>query len=219
MKSISQIPVSERPREKLLSKGATALSDLELLAIALGSGNKEAGVMELAEKILAVIDKQNGSLKASDLIKVPGIGQAKAALISAMLEFSRRRIKPEGIIIRTASDVVPIIKHMVDRKQEYFICISLNGAHEVIASRIITVGLVNASQVHPREVFGDAITDRACAIIVAHNHPSGDLQPSREDIEVTTRLKEAGNTVGIKLLDHVIFSHRGFYSFCEQGML
>ena len=219
MNCISTLPDSERPREKLLSRGPQSLSDKELLAIALGSGNKEDNVMSLAAKILTVVDERNGSLSADDLMKIRGVGSAKAALVSAMLEFSRRRIIPDGTAIRSASDIPPLVRHLVDRPQEYFICISLNGAHEVIAIRVVTVGLANAAQVHPREVFSEPITDRACAIIAAHNHPSGDLTPSKEDIEVTRRLKEAGKTLGIELLDHVIFSHRGYMSFREQGMM
>ena len=114
---------------------------------------------------------------------------------------------------------MPLVSHLADRKQEHFICISLNGAHEVIASRVITIGLVNATQVHPREVFCDPICDRASAVIVAHNHPSGQLEPSNADRLVTKNLKEAGELLGIRLLDHVIFSSAGFYSFADKAEL
>jgi DNA repair protein RadC len=112
-----------------------------------------------------------------------------------------------------------LIRHYADRKQEQFICISLNGANEVIAHRVVSVGLVNKTQVHPREVFADPITDRASAIIAAHNHPSGSLSPSKEDVEITRQIKNAGETLGIKLLDHIIFNHRGYYSFLEDGKI
>jgi DNA repair protein RadC len=108
---------------------------------------------------------------------------------------------------------------MADRKQEHFLCISLNGAYEVIAVRTVSVGLVNKTQVHPREVFADPLTDRATAIIVAHNHPTGNLTPSKEDIAITRQLKSAGEILGIKLLDHIIFSHKGYYSFMENNEL
>jgi DNA repair protein RadC len=133
------------------------------------------------------------------------------------LEFSRHRIRPEGLRISFPPDVLPLIQHYADRKQEHFLCVSLNGANEVIASRVVSVGLVNKTQVHPREVFADPITDRASAIIVAHNHTAGGLTPSKEDIEVTKQLKAAGATLGIKLLDHIIFNHKGHYSFLEHG--
>jgi DNA repair protein RadC len=115
--------------------------------------------------------------------------------------------------------VLPLIRHLADRKQEHFVCVSLNGANEVIATRIVSVGLVNRTQVHPREVFADPITDRATAVIVAHNHPSGSLEPSREDLDITRQIKSAGEILGIKLLDHVVFNQKGYYSFCEKGLL
>ena len=211
--------MDERPRERLMAQGAAVLSDHELLAVALGSGSRKCDVLELSRRILETIDAKNGGLKVSDLTAISGVGEAKGAAIAAMLEFCRRRIRPEGTKIRDAADVYALLRHIADRKQEHLIAMSLNGAHEVIASRIVTVGLANAAHVHPREVFSEAITDRACAIIVAHNHPSGDLTPSREDMEVTQRLILAGDTLGIKLLDHVVFSKRGYYSFLEQGRI
>jgi DNA repair protein RadC len=115
--------------------------------------------------------------------------------------------------------VLPLIRHYADRKQEHFICVSLNGANEVIATRVVSVGLVNKTQVHPREVFADSITDRATAVIVAHNHPSGSLEPSREDFEITDRIKSPGEVLGIRLLDHIVFNQKGYYSFCEKGLV
>ena len=113
------------------------------------------------------------------------------------------------------ADVLPLIMNYADRKQEHFLSVSINGANEVIATRVVSVGLANKSQVHPREVFADAITDRASAVIIAHNHPSGPLAPSKEDVEVTKRLKAAGELLGIKLLDHMIFNTKGYYSLLE----
>lgn len=217
MKRIADIPKLDRPREKLMQKGAEGLSDLELLAILLGSGTKGHDVITIAGRILKVLDGGKSSVSLDELRKIEGIGLAKATLIAAALEFSRRRIRPEGLRISFPADVLPLIRHYADRKQEHFFCISINGANEVITSRVITVGLVNKTQVHPREVFADPITDRASAIIVAHNHPSGGLTPSKEDFEITKQLKEAGETLGIKLLDHIIFNHKEYYSFLEHG--
>jgi DNA repair protein RadC len=115
------------------------------------------------------------------------------------------------------TDVLPLVRHYADRKQEHFICISINGANEVITTRVVSVGLVNKTQVHPREVFADPITDRASAIIVAHNHPSGGLLPSQEDLEITKQLTSAGEVLGIKVLDHMIFNDKGYYSLLEKG--
>ena len=135
------------------------------------------------------------------------------------MELARRYIAPAKVRIAFPVDVLPLISHFADRKQEYFLAVSLNGAHEVIATRVVSIGLVNRTVVHPREVYADPITDRAAAIVVAHNHPSGCVDPSREDRDVTRRLVSAGQTLGIQLLDHVIFSTAGYYSFLEKGEL
>jgi DNA repair protein RadC len=219
MKRISDIPEKDRPREKLQSKGSEALSDLELLAVLLGSGTKGHDVMNVAARILKALDDAKHEVSVEQLKGIEGVGLAKATLIAAALEFARRRIRPEGLKISFPADVLPLIMNYADRKQEHLLCISINGANEVIATRVISVGLANKSQVHPREVFADAITDRASAVIIAHNHPSGPLTPSREDIEVTNRLKSAGELLGTKLLDHIIFNTKGHYSFLEHSEL
>ncbi len=219
MKKLKDLSASERPREKLQAKGPEALSDLELMAILLGSGTKGSDVLTVAGRILKVLDGRNEKLGPEELQAIEGVGPAKASLIAAALEFARRRIRPEGLRISFPPDVLPLIRHYADRKQEHFICVSLNGANEVIATRVVSVGLVNRTQVHPREVFADPITDRATAVIVAHNHPSGSLEPSREDFDITDRIKSAGEVLGIRLLDHIIFNPRGCYSFLEKGLM
>jgi len=216
MKRICDIPLQDRPREKLQQKGAQSLSDQELLAILLGSGTRGQDVMSVAKRLLKVLDETSANPTLEELTAIDGIGLAKATLISAALEFARRRIRPEGFKITFPTDVLPLIRHMADRKQEHFLCISLNGANEVIATRTISVGLVNKTQVHPREVFADPITDRATAIIIAHNHPAGNVTPSKDDVEITRKIKAAGETLGIKVLDHIIFSVKGYYSFLEN---
>ena len=205
-----------KPREKLQSFGAKYLNDKELLAILLGSGNSKNDVFKIAGKLLKLVDKLNHEICFKELTKINGLGPAKACLVLAAQEFFKRRIYNDGTKIKKTKDVLPLIQHLADRKQENFICITLNGAREVIASRIITVGLVNLCQVHPREVFAEAITDRASAIIVAHNHPSGDLTPSRADMNVTRLLKQSADILGIEFLDHVIFSKKGYYSICGE---
>jgi len=212
MKPISTLEESERPREKLHARGAGALTDEELLAILLGSGSKKTPLHTLSKRVLEVMNERNGGLSFEHLHQVDGIGPAKATTLLAAMELARRRIRPEGVKITSPSDVLPLVSHLADKKQEHLVAVSLNGAHEVIATRIVTVGLVNCSQVHPREVFAEPITDRACAVIIAHNHPSGELTPSNEDIEVTKRLESAGDLLGIRLLDHLIFGRRGIRS-------
>lgn len=219
MRKLSDIPLLDRPREKLLAKGQEALTDVELLAAFLGRGTKRQDVVVLALKLLETVNSKNGTLCCNDLLKIDGFGEARAAQVLAALEFARRRIHPDGTKIRQAMDILPLLAAYAAAKQEHLLCISLNGAHEVIKTRVVTIGLVNRTQVHPREVFADPLIDRAAAIIVAHNHPSGELTPSRDDIEVTNRLKDAGKLLGIELLDHIIVTTRGHYSFCEAGMM
>jgi DNA repair protein RadC len=216
MKKITDLAHADRPRERLIKLGARALHDYELLAILLGSGNRNEDVLSLSRKIVRELDKHNLDFSYESLSGIAGLGPAKTSQIVAAFELARRRIASDGVKIREPGDIIPLITHLADRKQETFICISLNGAHEVIASRIVTVGLVNLCQVHPREVFADPITDRACAVIVAHNHPSGSLEPSPEDRKVTDRLKEAAEIIGLNFLDHIIFSRKGYYSFSSD---
>src|SRR5215831_704868 len=218
-KRIDQIPAADRPREKLLRKGARALSDQELLAILLGKGTPRIDVMTLAQKLARVIDEKGLDIQCEDLTQFEGIGDAKSTLLLAAIEFARRRIKPEGIRIETPADLLPQIRHYADRKQEHFLCATINGANEVINVRVVSIGLIDRSPVHPREVFADAISDRASAIIVAHNHPNGTLEPSTNDLDVTKQLKGAGEVVGISLLDHIIFNRSGYFSLLEHGLL
>jgi DNA repair protein RadC len=210
----------DRPRERLATFGVATLSDEELLQVFIASGCKGRSVEVLAKELLIVLDNRNGKLILSDLEKIPGIGFAKACAIVASLEFSRRRIHPEGIRIKAPEDVLPLIQHYAHKKQEHFLTISLNGAHEVLHTRCITIGLLNSSQVHPREVFTDPIQDRAAAIIIAHNHPSGSTTPSEADIRVTKILIDAGKILGIKVLDHIILSNRNnFHSMRDEGSI
>ena len=218
-RTIDEIPEADRPREKLLRKGAAALSDRELLAILLGKGTPAIDVMTLAEKLVKVVDEKGQNLRAEDLKQFGAVGDAKATLILAAIEFVRRRIKPEGAKIETPADLLPHVQHYANRKQEHFLCASINGANETLNIRVVSIGLIDRAPVHPREVFADALTDRASAIIVAHNDPSGGLDPSPSDIEATKQLKAAGELLGITLLDHIIFNRTGYFSFLEAGRL
>jgi len=218
-KNIHDIPEQDRPREKMLRKGAAALSDQELLAVLLGKGVPGMDVLTLAGKLARVIDGKGLGVRIEDLTAFDGVGDAKATVILAAIEFSRRRIKPEGAKIETSADLLPHVRHYADRKQEHFLCASINGANEILSIRVVSIGLIDRTPVHPREVFADALSDRASAIIVAHNHPSGSLEPSASDVEVTGQLKAAGSVVGIALLDHIIFNRSGYFSFLEAGRL
>lgn len=217
MESIEPVN-SSRPREKLALEGPRALTDIELLAIMLGTGTQRCPVERLAAKVLPCLDSADGP-NLETLQAIPGIGPSKAYLLAAALEFSRRRIHPEGIRIKRAHDVTPLLAHLLDRPQEHVVCISLNGAHEVLKMRTVSIGLLTSCPIHPREVFVGPITDRAYSVIIAHNHPSGDPTPSEEDKRVTHQIARAAGTLGIKLLDHIIVARRGYYSFQEHGLL
>ncbi|MCK4543488.1 MAG: DNA repair protein RadC [Spirochaetales bacterium] len=216
---IQELDPTEQPRSRLAVYGAAALSDIELLSLLLGSGMKNRGVLQIAGDLLRQIDSGNGPPELSELTSVKGLGTAKAGAICAAWEFTRRRLKPGFSKINSPSDILPMVRHYADRLQEHFLCLSLNGAHEVIRLRVVSIGLVNRTMVHPREVFADPLQDRAAAVVAAHNHPSGNLEPSTEDREITQRLKKAGSILGITMLDHIIFSKEGYYSFLEEGTL
>ena len=217
--NIKTMPPEERPREKLLSCGAAYLSDTELMAVMLGSGIKGKDIFALSEEIVREVDNRGTGIGIEELIRIQGLGLAKATTLAASFEFVRRRLLPSTMRIRFPKDILPAVAHYADRPQEYFICLSLNGAHEITHTRVVSIGLVNRTMVHPREVFADPIKDRAAAIICAHNHPSGSTEPSKEDRDVTEMIKQAGKILGIELLDHIIFSPRGYYSFAEKKEL
>ena len=219
MKSIKDLPTFNRPREKMAAQGPEALSDQELLAIILGSGVKGKNVFHVARGILQTIDKQGGKIELKSLLAIEGIGLAKACQVVASLEFARRQSAKGLLVIQKAQDVLPLIMPIADKKQEHFICLSLNGANEVIGNRVVTVGLLNSSQVHPREVFAEVISDRAASVILAHNHPSGVLKPSLEDITINQQLIDAGKILGITVLDHIIITKKGYLSFKEAGLM
>ena len=194
MKRIKDIPEFSRPREKLKEKGVQALSDTELIAIILGSGIKGQDVRAIASKIARLIVDNKGKLSLEQLLTVEGIGIAKASQILAGFELARRYIVKESIKIKEAKDVLPLLNDIAGKKQEYFVCISLNGTNEVI-------------------------TDRAAAVIFAHNHPSGELKPSNSDLKIHEQLTEAGKIIGINVLDQIIISKKGYYSFQEEGLI
>ena len=202
-----------RPREKLQARGAEALSDYELLMAIIGSGTQYADVTKLAREVQKLLKEKGSELAYEDLLNVKSLGPAKATNIMAGFELWRRQFEvSERPIIDSPEKAAEQLSDIRDKKQEYFVCLTLDGANRLIAKRIITIGTLTSSLVHPREVFAEAITDRAASIIVAHNHPSGTLTPSSADSEVTQRLEEAGVVLGIKLVDHLIVSSSGHLS-------
>lgn len=220
MKTIHQIQTIDKPREKLIKLGVNALKDHELMAILLGTGVKGKDVMALSREIVKLIQKEFDSLELEKLLSIHGLGVAKASQILSSIELSKRYlIQNQSIKITSAKNVYDELKEYKNKQQEYFLALYLDGANHLIEIKIITIGTLNQSLVHPREVYSYAIEKRCASIIVAHNHPSGILRPSSEDIEVTTRLKASGKILGIELLDHVIFTKDGFISLKEEGVL
>lgn len=202
-----------RPREKLQSRGPQALSDYELLMAIIGSGNAQADVMKIANDVQKLVKQKGSQLTYNDLLAVKSLGPAKAAQVMAGFELWRRQFEvPDRPIIDSPDKAVEQLSDIRTKKQEYFVCLTLDGANRLIAKRVITIGTLTSSLVHPREVFADAITDRAASIIVAHNHPSGSLNPSTADLQVTGRLKESAELLGITLADHIIVASSGYSS-------
>jgi DNA repair protein RadC len=223
---IKQIPFNEQPREKLLSKGASNLSNSELLAILLRTGTPKRSALQLGQDLVNSFDDdftEIANITMEELCTFNGIGASKACQILSAIEIGKRiqstdlnrRIKISG-----PNEVVNYFRaQLSDLKVEKFISVLLNTKNEIINWEVVSIGSLNASIVHPREVFNRAIKRSAASILVVHNHPSGHVSPSKEDCHVTKRLSEAGNLIGIPLVDHIIIGKSGYYSFKEENQL
>lgn len=207
-----------KPREKLERLGIGALTDRELLMLIIGSGSIRRPVDEIAKDLLEALDTAPAATP-EEIMLIPGVGRAKASAVAAALEFGRRRSNKKPRTVSTPEDVYREVRHYASREQEHLVVVLLNGAHEVLGTFVATIGLLNKTIVHPREVFADAIRSRAAAIAIAHNHPSGNIEPSQDDKDVTARLQKAGQILGIKLLDHLVFTDERYYSFLEHGLM
>ena len=216
---IKDLAKVDMPREKLEKYGEAKLQDHELLAILLGSGIKGTNVIELSKKILATIRKTGQeTITLTDLRAIKGLGAAKAAQVMAVIALTKRFTKEVPEIL-SAADIWNLCADIRGSKKEHFIAFYIDTQNRLIERQIISVGTLNASLVHPRELFEPAIRLHAASVIVAHNHPSGILTPSSEDREVTRRLQQAGQIVGIQIVDHVIVSESAFYSFEQKSLL
>ena len=222
--TIKQLPPELRPRERLLTAGPSALSDGELLGLLFGIGNREKTAVELAGEVISEAGGLHGLYDVSvhELVRVKGIGEAKACIIMAAIELGRRigQVRNPGRpMISSPADVDRLLRgRIANLDRENFVVVLLNTKNEVIESPLVSVGTLSAALVHPREVFKPAIRASAASVILAHNHPSGKVEPSREDREVTGRLVESAEILGIEVLDHVILGD-GFYSMKEHGKL
>ena len=219
MNTIKDLPEHARPREKLRERGPAALTDEELVAAILGMGTAGIDVRTMAKQVAGLIREHREALTLEHLRAVPGMGLAKAAQILSAFELARRHLLRDAVKITCARDVAALVADIAGKPQEHFICISLNGANEVIEKRVVTIGLLDKSPVHPREVFADVIQDRAAAVIFAHNHPNGDPQPSDSDRRAHEQLTEAAKILGLRVLDHVIVTKKAHFSFQESAMI
>ena len=218
---IKDIAKENRPRERLEKNGAHVLSDAELLAIIFKTGNKQENAVEMSDRLISKygIGKLN-ELSLKELQEIDGIGPAKSMQIKALFEFNKRHnlAKRDGKPIRGAKDVFEYAsQRLIASKQENFMILHLNSKNRVIKDEIISLGTLTASIIHPREVFRSAIRESAGAIILVHNHPSGNPEPSQEDKDITKKLIEAGDLLNIKVLDHVIIGEQNYYSFKEKS--
>ncbi len=223
--SIKEWAADDRPREKLLSKGAAALSDAELIAILIGSGNKKESAVELSKRILKEA-KNNlnefGRCTIDDLMKFDGIGEAKAICIIAAMELGKRRKQAEVLEkkkISSSKDVFELLHPVLgDKKTEEFWVLFLNQGNFILDFVNISLGGITSTVVDIREIFRIALSKQSVGIILCHNHPSGNIQPSSHDKSLTEKVKEAGNIMDIRLLDHIIIANNNYYSFADEGI-
>ena len=223
IKTIKEIPLNDRPREKMAVNGAAVLTDAELIAILLRTGTAEKSAIDIASEMTAdggLYKRLAGITRLNELTNIKGLGQAKAATVLAALEIGRRiaSAKPiEKIHLSCPQDVADfLMPRLRYAAKEQFVVILLNNKNKVIGTEVVSEGSLSSSIVHPREVFAPAILHHAAAIMVAHNHPSGDPKPSIEDEEVTRQLLRSGKVLGIPMIDHVIIGDGNYYSFLEN---
>ncbi|HOW40936.1 MAG TPA: DNA repair protein RadC [Bacteroidales bacterium] len=223
---ITEWAVEDRPREKLITKGTSSLSDAELLGILISSGTRDKSAVDLGRELLGLVDNNLnslGKLSISDLKKLHGIGTARAVTIAAALELGRRRKLaevPDSLQIKSSRDVADIFQPLLsDLPHEEFWILFLNRSNRVIARMRISQGGISGTVTDVRLIMKKAVEHLASGIIVCHNHPSGNLNPSEADSKITRKIKEAGEIMDIQLLDHLIISDKDYYSFADNGLL
>lgn len=216
---IDQLAPIDRPREKLIAKGQAALSDFELLEVLIGSGSRTADVGYIARKVQLLLRKGSSAVTLEALTAIKGVSIATAGRILASLEVAQRFLIRDVEPLSTIRDIIARLDDIRTKQQEYFVCLSLDGGSRLIALRTITIGTLDTTLAHPREVFADAISDRAACVVVAHNHPSGSCKPSIQDITLTQQLAASGQLLGVPLRDHIILTKNAYFSFSQHHML
>lgn len=201
------------PREKLHRNGPENLTDLELLHLLIGSGNKQVSARDTSKQVLALLRAKGASITYKELVNIKGMGAAKTSEIIALFELGKRYLVPsDAPIISSTEKAVEQLSYIRNKKQEHFVVLTLDGANHLINNTVVFQGTLNKSLIHPREIFAQAVEDRAASIIVAHNHPSGNAEPSQNDIQITNKLKEVGTLLGIQVLEHIIVTQREHFS-------
>lgn len=218
-KRIHQLDAADRPREKLRTRGVTTLSDFELLEVFIGNGSATADVGYIARHIQQLLEKGFDSLRYEDLTAIRGVNTATASKIMSALELARRHLVQGNKPLRSQQDILAHLDGIRTKQQEHFVVLTLDGGHRLIAQRTVAIGTLDTVLAHPREVFADAIADRAASIIAAHNHPADDPRPSQKDITLTQQLVAAGQLLGIAMADHVIVTRTSHYSCRQHHML
>lgn len=218
---MKQINIKNRPsaREKALEYGMGFPYDEELLMLILGAGTKDMPVDLMAKKMIEVLDSSNENEVVERLLAMKGVGVGKALAVAAALELGKRRTCHFGARIESPCDIIPFVRNYAVSSKEHFLMVTLDGGHKIIKIHVVSVGTLNCSLIHPREVFVEAINDKASAMILCHNHPSGSCEPSEQDVEATRVLLEASQIMKIEILDHVIVSCNSYFSFLEKGVL
>ena len=206
-------------RESALEHGLSYLFDEELIMLILGTGNSRMPLEIMADRMASVLDDSDPKDVVKNLLKLKGVGQGKALAVAAALELGKRRSSHLCAPIKSSSDIVPFVQNYAVCKKEHFLLVTLNGSNEIIQIHVISVGTLNRTLIHPREIFGTAMREDAAAIIVCHNHPSGNSEPSEEDIDVTHNLERVGEIMGIALIDHIIVCRESYFSFADNKLL
>jgi len=226
--TLHDLPINERPRERLVKYGVESLSLQELLSLIFGRGVKGESVVSISQKLISTFGSLDQLSEASveELKKIKGLGLAKACQLKACFEISKRLVKEESliknksVIIKSPKDIYLLLKEkIINFHKEYFIVVSLDNRNKVISINVVSIGTLNSSLIHPRETFETAIKNHAAAIIICHNHPSGELKPSEDDLVVTDNLIKAGKLLGIEVADHLIITKDGYFSFKERKLI